>query len=211
MGNRLKFKRISHFAVYTLCLGVCIAHGAEIDDGQQALERSLQEFDEKILRELEEAQQARQENARQKAAMRDDNELQAEDESGDDQGQSENESEGREQGDSDGESQAAGTESEESGDEGNGSASETGQEQAGQASDGMSVEAGNVQLGQTAADGQEGESTSNTPLADIPSGDDDDVIARQLREAAEAETDPELKEKLWEEYRKYKNQRNPGP
>ncbi len=33
---------------------------------------------------------------------------------------------------------------------------------------------------------------------------DDDVVARQLREAAEAETDPELKEKLWEEYRRYK-------
>jgi hypothetical protein len=34
--------------------------------------------------------------------------------------------------------------------------------------------------------------------------DDDDVVARQLREAAEQETDPEVKEKLWEEYRKYK-------
>lgn len=33
---------------------------------------------------------------------------------------------------------------------------------------------------------------------------DDDVVARQLREAAEAETDPALKEQLWEEYRKYK-------
>ena len=33
---------------------------------------------------------------------------------------------------------------------------------------------------------------------------DDDVVARQLREAAEKETDPELKKKLWEEYRKYK-------
>ncbi len=32
----------------------------------------------------------------------------------------------------------------------------------------------------------------------------DDIVARQLREAAEKETDPELKEKLWEEYRKYK-------
>lgn len=39
---------------------------------------------------------------------------------------------------------------------------------------------------------------------DIPSGDDDDVVARQLREAAEKETSPELKEKLWEEYRRYK-------
>ncbi len=38
----------------------------------------------------------------------------------------------------------------------------------------------------------------------IPNGDDDDVVARQLREAAEKETSPELKAKLWEEYRKYK-------
>ena len=39
---------------------------------------------------------------------------------------------------------------------------------------------------------------------DMPDAKDDDVIARQLREAAENETDPELKEKLWEEYRRYK-------
>jgi len=38
----------------------------------------------------------------------------------------------------------------------------------------------------------------------IPDGRDDDVVARQLREAAEKETDPELQKKLWEEYRKYK-------
>lgn len=38
----------------------------------------------------------------------------------------------------------------------------------------------------------------------IPDGSDDDVVARQLREAAEKETSPALKEKLWEEYRKYK-------
>jgi len=44
---------------------------------------------------------------------------------------------------------------------------------------------------------------AGTP-ADIPDGSDDDVVARQLREAAEKETDPELKKKLWDEYRKYK-------
>jgi hypothetical protein len=33
---------------------------------------------------------------------------------------------------------------------------------------------------------------------------DDDIIARQLSEAAQQETDPVLKEKLWDEYRKYK-------
>lgn len=36
---------------------------------------------------------------------------------------------------------------------------------------------------------------------------DDDIVARQLREAAEKETDPELKEKLWQEYRKYREGR----
>ncbi|MDP5209408.1 hypothetical protein [Microbulbifer sp. 2205BS26-8] len=41
--------------------------------------------------------------------------------------------------------------------------------------------------------------------ADIPNGTDDDVVARQIREAATRETDPELREKLWEEYRKYKS------
>jgi hypothetical protein len=33
---------------------------------------------------------------------------------------------------------------------------------------------------------------------------DDDIIARQLREAALTEEDPKLRERLWDEYRKYK-------
>lgn len=41
------------------------------------------------------------------------------------------------------------------------------------------------------------------PPDDIPSGRDDDVVARQLREAAMSEPDPELREKLWDEYRRY--------
>lgn len=45
---------------------------------------------------------------------------------------------------------------------------------------------------------------ANVP-ADLPDARDDDIIARQLREAAMNETDPELQEKLWEEYRRYKN------
>jgi len=39
---------------------------------------------------------------------------------------------------------------------------------------------------------------------DVGDGGDDDVVARQIRKAAESETDPELQKKLWEEYRKYK-------
>ncbi len=42
------------------------------------------------------------------------------------------------------------------------------------------------------------------PPADIPNGQDDDIVARQIREAAENETDPELRAKLWEEYKRYK-------
>jgi len=41
---------------------------------------------------------------------------------------------------------------------------------------------------------------------DIDSGSDDDIVARQIREAALKEKDPVLREKLWDEYRKYKNQ-----
>jgi hypothetical protein len=39
---------------------------------------------------------------------------------------------------------------------------------------------------------------------EIPDGNDDDVVARRLRKAAEQETDPELKDKLWKEYVEYK-------
>lgn len=51
-----------------------------------------------------------------------------------------------------------------------------------------------------------GGKASFPPPADIPSGHDDDVVARQIREAAMNEPDAALREKLWEEYRKYKNQ-----
>ena len=51
---------------------------------------------------------------------------------------------------------------------------------------------------------------SNSPPAetfpapeDIPSGRDDDVVARQLREAAMSEPDLQLREALWQEYRNY--------
>jgi hypothetical protein len=52
--------------------------------------------------------------------------------------------------------------------------------------------------------GARGGSGPKTVPADIPDGSDDDIVARQLREAAMKETDPELREKLWEEYRNYK-------
>jgi hypothetical protein len=36
-----------------------------------------------------------------------------------------------------------------------------------------------------------------------PERQDEDIVARQLREAAENETDPVLREKLWKEYEAY--------
>lgn len=39
---------------------------------------------------------------------------------------------------------------------------------------------------------------------DVGNGNDDDIVARQIRKAAETEPDPELRKKLWDEYRKYK-------
>lgn len=98
------------------------------------------------------------------------------------------------------------------GGESNGSDSEQGAASEGEGSDESSQ--GQSQGAETGAganmpsDGSPGSSSpagnSNTP-DDIPDGSDDDVIARQLREAAEKETDPELQKKLWEEYRRYKS------
>lgn len=99
---------------------------------------------------------------------------------------------------------------------GNGSAGGSGDagEGEGEAQDSPGSGGGQGQAGgsgQQPADGSEdagagpgsGTSRQEQP-ADIPDGNDDDVVARQLREAAEKETDPELKAKLWEEYRRYK-------
>lgn len=59
-----------------------------------------------------------------------------------------------------------------------------------------------------AASGREGSNrdamVSSRVPSDIGDGSDDDVVARQIREAAMNEADPVLREKLWEEYRNYK-------
>lgn len=59
--------------------------------------------------------------------------------------------------------------------------------------------------GQTAGGWGSG-GTGSLPGSYAPSPDDD-IVARQLREAAEKETDPELKAKLWKEYEEYKKSR----
>lgn len=72
-----------------------------------------------------------------------------------------------------------------------------------------------VDAKKTTAEGRESESrgegkvqTPTQKQRSHSSGDDDDIVARQIREAAEKETDPELKEKLWKEYEEYKKGNN---
>ena len=86
--------------------------------------------------------------------------------------------------------------------------------------DGSAGSAGSISLGEQAVggtisvantgisrespiDGMSVEDVRERTPEDIAITVDDDIIARQLREAALVEQDPELRERLWEEYRKY--------
>ena len=71
---------------------------------------------------------------------------------------------------------------------------------------GGSRDAGGLEDGDASAGEVEGAATEGDPRVppDVGDGSDDDVVARQLREAAMKEEDPELREKLWDEYREYK-------
>jgi hypothetical protein len=73
-------------------------------------------------------------------------------------------------------------------------------------SSGGSPDAGGREGGDASTGGIEGQGGQGDPRvpSDVGDGRDDDVVARQLREAAMEEEDPELREKLWDEYRKYK-------
>ena len=75
-----------------------------------------------------------------------------------------------------------------------------------QAETGGEVAEASEQVASAGGTTDEGRQRSHSSVPpDIPDGKDDDIVARQLREAAETEQDPELREKLWEEYRRYKN------
>lgn len=54
------------------------------------------------------------------------------------------------------------------------------------------------------APGSAGSGSSAPAKNEPPPATDDDIVARQLRQLAEEETDPVQREKLWQEYRKYK-------
>jgi hypothetical protein len=102
--------------------------------------------------------------------------------------------------------QAAGSEQEDTDPEGNAGAAKQ-SPGARTAESGRGEPEGDMEQGRPTEGAGGGETdNSRTPPArgSKELSEDDDVVARQLREAAEQETDPEVKEKLWEEYRKYK-------
>ena len=69
-----------------------------------------------------------------------------------------------------------------------------------------SPRAGDLKSDKSAGDsnGNANSSGNGAVANERPDGNDDDVVARRLRKAAEQETDPELKDKLWKEYVEYK-------
>lgn len=109
---------------------------------------------------------------------------------------------------------AAGQQAEQKGEEADTSSAETTaevQEETEDSREGEIPPEEGVDAQKTTAEGREsesrGEGKGQTPTQkqrSYSSGDDDDIVARQIREAAEKETDPELKEKLWKEYEEYK-------
>jgi len=94
--------------------------------------------------------------------------------------------------------------------EGSGSAG-AGSEKGGAGAQRAKTSEGHGKKGDVAGSGQAGGSWgpggSGAPPSTYTPSPDDDIVARQLREAAEKETDPELKAKLWKEYEEYKKSR----
>jgi len=146
------------------------------------MDESLGTFDEEIRKERERLARERDANASGDSGAAGE----AEDESG-------SGGEGEGQGSKSGGSEESGS-SDSGGAEGN---SDGGMRSEGSGGTGASGGGG------TGSGGSKGSGPSTAPK-NIPDGRDDDVIARQIREAAEKETDPELREKLWQEYVEYK-------
>ena len=151
---------------------------------EQQLKSSMSEFDELLLREMEELERQRSTPSSDSASAGGGN------------------GSGRQSGTAgaNGEATAAGSEPT----QGNGQQGSSGGDQ----NDQQQTASSNTKAGQQQSvnnGGQSNEQTGAVVKQDAPPADsDDDIVARQLREAAENETDPEMREKLWAEYRRYK-------
>jgi hypothetical protein len=152
----------------------------ELASLEREFNASLAAFDEMLLKKWDEIL------ARSARKMRDLSE-----EVGETEGHSGQEAEGEETSSGEGASGAQ----EETGDTGEG---EMRSEQ------GTEAQEAAAESGESESKGEDKGQTLRQKERSRPSGHDDDIVARQLREAAERETDPELKEKLWKEYEDYK-------
>lgn len=109
-------------------------------------------------------------------------------------------------GSSDSASQQAGGSSSQSG--GQESQSQASASAGGASGGGAGAEQGNREVGALSTGGQEGGGDDIIPIPeDIGDGRNDDIVLRQIREAAMNERDPVLREKLWDEYRRIRGSR----
>ncbi len=97
------------------------------------------------------------------------------------------------------------------GQQGSASASEGGESGASSASEGGESGASSVD-GQQAGSNSSGQITEGAGNViavpeDVGDGRNDDIVLRQIREAALQEKDPVLREKLWQEYRRIRDQK----
>jgi len=157
----------------------------ELEELEKELDETLGDFDEEIEREQTYAEERANENASEETLG---NVGTFEDYSEEDDGNAKGK--GRSQS-----SAASSSDSSQSGEGGEGGAGGAGGE-------GGTKRQGNNPA-QDVADDQE--RVKDEPDV-VDNRANDDIVARQIREAAEQETDPELKKKLWEEYRNYKRQ-----
>jgi len=105
---------------------------------------------------------------------------------------------------SDGAGETGSGEEGEAGEQGTGTAGDSSTDGRAEGQAGQAGASANKQSSAGAGDSNVDHSAYGAPGGKLPPPEDDDIVARQLREAAEKEPDPELKKKLWEEYWKYK-------
>jgi hypothetical protein len=179
----------------------------QVEELERLFAESLEQFDDKLLKEderLSERQPRDRETGYSYGGSR------GQSSEGESAGTGQASGQGEGSGQSTGSEGTEGQSSQERETEGTRTADGKGSSAAGTGEEGTATTGGGADSGKGAGPsapgsgaGQSAGSSSEAGSVDLDTGNDD-IVARQLREAAEKETDPELKKKLWEEYRKYK-------
>jgi len=93
------------------------------------------------------------------------------------------------------------------GSSGGSSGSESGGAEGAQGAGGGGASVSGQQGNATTGNGDQGDADIVPIPDDVGDGRDDDIVLRQIREAAMQERDPVLRERLWDEYRRIRDQR----